>query len=59
MNKIRTRVDISKSENRVAVEKLELLQRDEKIRRLVKILSGESKIRWKDSIKVVLAKENF
>lgn len=59
MNRIRTRVDISKPENLRAVEELESLQRDEEILRLIDALSGEAKVRWKDSIKAVLQKDQL
>lgn len=43
-------------EHRIAVEGIEFQQRDEEILRLVKMLNGNSKIRWKDSIKHVIKK---
>lgn len=53
MNKIRTRVS---SEHAKAVENIEWLQRDSEILRMFRYLDGRDKIRWKDSIKEVVAR---
>jgi hypothetical protein len=56
MNKIRMRVDMSKPENRTAVEKIERQQRDSEIRYLYQVVHDNPKIRWKDSIKEVISR---
>ncbi|BCS54761.1 hypothetical protein [Geobacter sp. SVR] len=53
MNKIRSRVDL---EHRWAVLEVERLQSDTEIMRLYQLLDGQPDIRWKDSIKEVVAK---
>jgi DNA repair photolyase len=52
MNKPQLRVD---NGYRAAVEQVLLLQRDEAILKLVEMLGDNPKIRWKDSIKAVIA----
>ena len=54
MNKIRVRVADKRQEVLEAIRRVEELQRDEEILRLVDSLKGNPAIRWKDSIKVVL-----
>lgn len=56
MNRIRSRVDISDPNILKVVQKLEHLQRDEEILRLVGQLNISPKVRWKDSIKEVIKK---
>lgn len=56
MNKLRSRVDMSKPENAAAVENIEWLQRDSEIMRMYSFYNGIDKIRWKDSIKEVVAR---
>ena len=53
MNKIRTRVP---KEFAAQVEEIERLQSDVEILKLYRILDGQPDIRWKDSIKEVVAK---
>lgn len=53
MNKIRTRVS---AEHADAVENIEWLQRDSEILRMFRYYDGSDKVRWKDSIKEVVAK---
>jgi len=54
MNKIRNRIDMSLPDNQFMVGRIEHLQRDEAIMRLVSELENEPKVRWKDSIKKVI-----
>ncbi len=56
MNKMRNRVDMSVPANVSMVEAIEKLQKDEEILKLVDTLKGETKVRWKDSIKQVIEK---
>lgn len=56
MNKLRLRVDMSKPENVAAVENIEWLQRDSEIMRMYHHFNGRDKIRWKDSIKDIVAR---
>jgi DNA repair photolyase len=56
MNKPRLRVDMTKPENQKAVETIEKLQSDDEIVELCRILKDNPKIRWKDSIKAVIAR---
>lgn len=56
MNKVRLRVDMSKEENRLAVEEIERLQCDDEILRLYQNLKHNPKVRWKDSIRQVIEK---
>ena len=55
MNKPRIRVD---NEYRAAVEQILFLQKDEAIIKLVEMLNGNQKIRWKDSIKDIVARNH-
>lgn len=55
MNKARLRVDMSNANNESAVIHIEWMQRDSEIMRLFLHLDGSDKIRWKDSIKAVVA----
>jgi DNA repair photolyase len=54
MNKVRSRVDMSIPDNKLMVEQIEYMQRDEAIQKLVEDLKDEPKVRWKDSIKRVI-----
>ncbi len=56
MNKMRERIEQT-WENKMAIHRLETLQADSEILKLVAALDGEPKIRWKDSIKQVIAKQ--
>jgi DNA repair photolyase len=56
MRRIRERVDMSTPEIAQAVELVEQQQSDSEILKLVEHLRSNPKIRWKDSIKKVLAK---
>ena len=56
MNKVRSRVDMSKPGMRAAVEFIEAEQCDGNILRLVRALEGESRVRWKESIVEVIAR---
>lgn len=56
MNKARLRVDMSKPENAAAVANIEKLQADDEILRLYHYFKNAPYIRWKDSIKEVVAK---
>lgn len=58
MNKIWTRVDMSVPENRAAAYRIEFLQKDSEIIRLVDALKDEPRVRWKDSIKQVIERAN-
>lgn len=55
MNKARLRVDMSKPENAAAVYNIEGLQSDAEILRLYRYFKDAPYVRWKDSIKQVLA----
>lgn len=55
MNKMRSRVDMTNPNNEFMVKDLEERQCDEEILRLVERLKDEPKVRWKDSIKKVIA----
>ncbi len=56
MKMMRTRVDTSIPKNVKAIEKIEALQSNDEIKRLVKALKGHRQVKWKDSIKAVMAK---
>lgn len=56
MNKIRERVDMSTPQHVAAVEAIELAQSDSEMLALHDGLKDDPLIRWKDSIKAVLAK---
>jgi DNA repair photolyase len=56
MNKMRSRIKMTPV-NTKAVERIERLQDDASILRLVDALGKEPKVRWKDSIKEVIAKQ--
>ena len=58
LRKARERVDISTPGIADAVELIVIQQSDQEIRRLVGRLAGNSKIRWKDSIKKVIDQAN-
>jgi DNA repair photolyase len=53
MNKLRQRVDTSPPQVLQAVQRIEELQRDEEVLRLVH-LTTNPKVRWKDSIKAII-----
>jgi hypothetical protein len=55
MNKIRLRVGSMEPKVRTAVDLIEWQQRDSEILRMVDILGKHPSIRWKDSIKQVIA----
>jgi DNA repair photolyase len=54
MNQLNKRVDISIEVNKVAVERIGILQSDANIMKLYRELKNESTVRWKDSIKDVV-----
>lgn len=56
MNKALLRVD---NGYRAAVEQIILLQRDDAILKLVEMLKDDQKIRWKDSVKMVIEKHRL
>lgn len=56
MNKIRTRVDQKIAENRMQCDRIEQLQGDDEILRLVEALTGDPLVRWKDSVQDVIAR---
>lgn len=58
MNKVRLRVDMSNKQVAKAVEYIEKVQSDEKIIKLYNEYKGHPLIRWKDSIKAVIEKQN-
>ncbi len=55
MNRIRQRVDMSTPEITRAVESIEQQQSDKEVRRLYSFLNDNPRIRWKDSIKQIVA----
>lgn len=57
MNKPRLRVDMSCPMNRFAVAEIETLQSDDEILKLYAQLKTHPKVRWKDSIKLVIEKD--
>jgi len=54
MNKLDDRVDLSVEANKVAVERIGILQSDTNIMKLYRELKDEPMVRWKDSIKDVV-----
>ena len=59
MNKPRLRVDMTNPDNIIAVEAIENMQCDSEIITLYHRLGDSPKVRWKDSIKAVLVKNNL
>ena len=56
MNKIRRRVDMSNPANAREVEVIEAAQTDEEVVRLFEALNNDPLVRWKDSVKEVMAR---
>jgi len=56
MNKARLRVDMRVPENAAAVERIEAMQDDREIVKLYMAYRNDPSIRWKDSIKEVVAR---
>lgn len=55
LNRPRQRIDISIPENLAAIERIERLQCDDEIRRIVNAFGTDPLVRWKDSVQEVIA----
>ena len=58
MNEIRRRVRVEGEEDRRQVARIEVGQTDERILEIVRALAGVPQIRWKDSVQIVIDREN-